>query len=394
MRPFEGIKVIDLTHVLAGPFAAYQLAVLGADVIKVENPHDCDQSRNTGDNKPLNRSNMGTSYLTQNSNKRAITLNLKHEKARDILKTLVGDADVLIENYRAGAFEALGLGYEDLKKINPRLIYCSMTAFGQDGPRRSHTAYDHAVQASSGVMSMTGEAGGAPVKCGAPVIDYSTGTMAAFAIASALFQRTRTGQGQHIDCAMADVAMMLEASHITGYFSNGKVPKPHGNKHSYAGSYFYNTKEGGLMLAASNRRQNKRLFTALGRPERGDGDNETRAKNFVEDEALLRGVLQEKTAQEWEDHLQSQHVPALRLRTIDQALADPQVKTRKILHQHTAIPGVEGPLTVPMCAFKLAHGGPSIETPPPRLGEHTSEILGGLGFAAADIAMLQNEGVI
>ena len=394
MRPFEGIKVIDLTHVLAGPFAAYQLAVLGADVIKVENPHDCDQSRNTGDNKPLNRSNMGTSYLTQNSNKRAITLNLKHEKARDILKTLVGDADVLIENYRAGAFEALGLGYEDLKKINPRLIYCSMTAFGQDGPRRSHTAYDHAVQASSGVMSMTGEAGGAPVKCGAPVIDYSTGTMAAFAIASALFQRTRTGQGQHIDCAMADVAMMLEASHITGYFSTGKVPKPHGNKHSYAGSYFYNTKEGGLMLAASNRRQNKRLFTALGRPERGDGDNETRAKNFVEDEALLRGVLQEKTAQEWEDHLQSQHVPALRLRTIDQALADPQVKTRKILHQHTAIPGVEGPLTVPMCAFKLAHGGPSIETPPPRLGEHTSEILGGLGFAAADIEMLQNEGVI
>ena len=394
MRPFEGIKVIDLTHVLAGPFAAYQLAVLGADVIKVENPHDCDQSRNTGDNKPLNRSNMGTSYLTQNSNKRAITLNLKHEKARDILKTLVGDADVLIENYRPGAFEALGLGYEDLKKINPQLIYCSMTAFGQDGPRRSHTAYDHAVQASSGVMSMTGEAGGAPVKCGAPVIDYSTGTMAAFAIASALFQRTRTGQGQHIDCAMADVAMMLEASHITGYFSNGKVPKPHGNKHSYAGSYFYNTKEGGLMLAASNRRQNKRLFTALGRPERGDGDNETRAKNFVEDEALLRGVLQEKTAQEWEDHLQSQHVPALRLRTIDQALADPQVKTRKILHQHTAIPGVEGPLTVPMCAFKLAHGGPSIETPPPRLGEHTSEILGGLGFAAADIAMLQNEGVI
>ena len=156
MRPFEGIKVIDLTHVLAGPFAAYQLAVLGADVIKVENPHDCDQSRNTGDNKPLNRSNMGTSYLTQNSNKRAITLNLKHEKARDILKTLVGDADVLIENYRAGAFEALGLGYEDLKKINPQLIYCSMTAFGQDGPRRSHTAYDHAVQASSGVMSKPG----------------------------------------------------------------------------------------------------------------------------------------------------------------------------------------------------------------------------------------------
>ena len=148
------------------------------------------------------------------------------------------------------------------------------------------------------------------------------------------------------------------------------------------------------MLAASNRRQNKRLFKALGRPELGDADNETRAKNFVEEEALLRGVLQEKTAQEWEDHLQSQHVPALRLRTIDQALADPQLQTRKILHQHKTIPGVEGPLTVPMCAFKLAHGGPSIETPPPRLGEHTSEVLGGLGIAAAAIVALRNEGVI
>ena len=141
------------------------------------------------------------------------------------LKAMVRDADVLIENYRAGAFEALGLGYRDMQKINPQLIYCSMTAFGQDGPRRTHTAYDHAIQATSGIMAMTGEEGGSAIKCGAPIIDYSTGTMAAFAISSALFQRTRTGKGQHIDCAMADVAMMLEASHIAGYVNTGKAPQ-------------------------------------------------------------------------------------------------------------------------------------------------------------------------
>lgn len=394
MRPFEGIKVIDLTHVLAGPFAAYQLAVLGADVIKVENPEDCDQSRNTGSNKELNRRDMGTSYLAQGSNKRAITLNLKKPRAREILKSLVRDADVLIENYRAGAFEALGLGYDDLRKINPKLIYCSMTAFGQTGPRRTHTAYDHAVQATSGIMAMTGEHGGAPIKCGAPIIDYSTGTMAAFAIASALFQRTRTGKGQHIDCAMADVAMMLEASHVAGYSSTGKVPQPHGNKHAYASSYFYDTKDGGIMLAASNRRQSKRLFATVGRPELGGADNETRAKNFEKEEAVLRKIMLDKTAQEWEDHLQANHVPALRMRTMPEALADPQVGTRDILRRLDAVPGVEGAVTVPMCAFRFEHGGASIETPPPRLGEHNDEVLAGLGYGADEIAALRREGVI
>ena len=394
MRPFEGIKVIDCTHVLAGPFAAYQLAVLGADVIKVENPHDADQSRTTGSNRELNRRAMGTSYLAQGSNKRAITLDLKQPKAQDILKRLVKDADVLIENYRAGAFEALGLGYAAMAKVNPALIYCSMTAFGQDGPRRTHTAYDHAVQATSGVMAMNGEDGGAPVKCGAPIVDYSTGTMAAFAIASALFQRTRSGCGQHIDCAMADVATMLEASHVAGYFSTGKVPKPHGNKHSYAGSYFYETKAGGLMLAASNRRQNKRLYETLGLPQFAGRDNEARAAGFDEESAALAAVLRDKTAQEWEDHLQARHVPALKLRTLDEALADPQVKTRALLHTHEAVPGVDGPVTVPLCAFKLAHGGASIETPPPRVGEHTDAVLASLGYSAGEIAALRKDGVI
>ena len=176
-RPFEGIRIIDITHVLAGPFAAYQLAVLGADVIKVEHPDEPDQSREGGTDRALNRRNMGTSFLTQGSNKRSITLDLKQEAGREILKRLVKGADVLVENYRPGAFAALGLGYEALLAINPRLIYCSISAFGQDGVRREQTAYDHVIQATSGIMASTGTEEVNPIKIGAPAVDYATGTM-------------------------------------------------------------------------------------------------------------------------------------------------------------------------------------------------------------------------
>jgi len=223
MRPFEGIRVIDVTHVLAGPFATYQLAVLGADVIKVEHPDDPDQSRGVGSDKALNRRKMGTSFLTQASNKRSITLDLKQEKDREILKKLVATADVFVENYRPGAFEALGLGYEALAAINPRLIYASFSAFGQAGPRGPQTAYDHVIQATSGIMAMTGTKDVHPVKLGSPVIDYATGTTGAFALAAALFQRERTGKGQRIDMAMLDVAMIMMSSHLTGYLHNGAL---------------------------------------------------------------------------------------------------------------------------------------------------------------------------
>src|ERR671930_1781822 len=265
-RPFEGIRVIDVTHVLAGPFATYQLAVLGADVIKVEHPEEPDQSRGSGTDKALNRRNMGTAFLTQASNKRSIALDLKTERDREILKKLVATADVFIENYRPGAFDALGLGYEALSKINPRLIYASFSAFGQKGPRGQQTAYDHVIQATSGIMAMTGTKEVHPVKFGAPAIDYATGTTGAFALAAALFQRERTGRGQRIDMAMLDVAMILMSSHLTGYLRNGAHPKPSGNKHLHATNSCYAAKEGLVMLGASNLRHQRRLWQALERP--------------------------------------------------------------------------------------------------------------------------------
>src|SRR5581483_1980460 len=215
MRPFEGIRVIDVTHVLAGPFAAYQLGVLGADVIKVEHPDEPDQSRDAGSDKTLNRQRMGTSFLTQASNKRSITLDLKTAADREVLKQLAATADIFVENYRPGAMAALGLGYEALAAINPRLIYASFSAFGQEGPRGTQTAYDHVIQATSGIMAMTGTPETNAVKLGSPAIDYATGMTGAFALASALFQRERTGRGQRIDMAMLDVAMILMSSHLT-----------------------------------------------------------------------------------------------------------------------------------------------------------------------------------
>ena len=382
MRPFEGIRVIDVTHVLAGPFAAYQLAVLGADVIKIDDPNDPDQSRSSGSDKELNRRQMGTGFLTQGSNKRAITLDLKTEHDREILKKLVATADVFVENYRPGAFAALGLGYEDLAKINPRLIYASFSAFGQEGPRGQQTAYDHVIQATSGIMAMTGTKEVNPVKFGSPAIDYATGMTGAFALSAALFQREKTGKGQRIDMAMLDVAMILMSSHLTGYLRNGAHPKPHGNRHPHATNGAFQTKDGIVMLGASNIRQQKRLWTLLGRPDMIKNTNDQRDADHAHEIDVLEEIMLTRTADEWEEFLQARHVPACRVRQMGEAVADPQIATRGILHRHEGATGVAGAFGVPVAAFKFAHGGPRIDTPPPALGEHNEEIFAELGIGA------------
>jgi crotonobetainyl-CoA:carnitine CoA-transferase CaiB-like acyl-CoA transferase len=375
MRPFEGIRVIDVTHVLAGPFAAYQLAVLGADVIKVEHPDDPDQSRGAGTDKALNRANMGTAFLTQASNKRSITLDLKQEKDRELLKKLVATADVFVENYRPGAFEALGLGYEALSAINPRLIYASFSAFGQRGPRGRQTAYDHVIQATSGIMAMTGTPEAHPVKFGSPAVDYATGMTGAFALSAALFQRERTGKGQRIDMAMLDVALILASSHLTGYLRNGVHPKPNGNRNPHATNSAYATKDGLVMLGASNLRQQRRLWTLLERPDMIKKTNEERDADREREAALLTGIMMTRSAAEWEEFLQARHVPAARVRTMGEALADPQLASRGIIHRHDGATGVVGAFGVPLAAFTFAHGGPQIDSPPPALGQHNDEIL-------------------
>jgi len=393
-RPFEGIRILDITHVLAGPFAAYQLGVLGADVIKIVHPDDPDQSRDSGTDRALNHALMGTGFLTQGSNKRSITLDLKQERGREILKKLVAGADVLVQNYRPGAFEALGLGYGAMTAINPRLIYCSISAFGQDGIRREQTAYDHVIQATSGIMAATGTEEVNPIKIGAPAVDYATGTMGAFALAAALFQRERTGRGQHIDLAMLGVAMMLQGSPMTGYFRNGTEPKPHGNKQPYATNSAYDAKEGMVMIGASNLRQQARFWRAVERPEMIKTDNEARIADREREAAIIADIIKTKTADEWEVYFQARHVPAARVRTMAEAVADPHFDTRRVFHKFEAAPGVDGPFAVPLAAFKFAHGGPSIETPPPVMGADTESVLAELGYAQAEIGELRAGRVI
>jgi crotonobetainyl-CoA:carnitine CoA-transferase CaiB-like acyl-CoA transferase len=379
-RPFEGIRVIDVTHVLAGPFATYQLAVLGADVIKVEHPDDPDQSRGGGTDKALNRAQLGTSFLAQASNKRAITLDLKAEHDRDILKKLVATADVFVENYRPGALEALGLGYAALSAINPRLIYASFSAFGDTGPRRRRTAYDHVIQATSGIMAMTGTKELNPVMFGAPAIDYATGTTGAFALSAALFQRERSGRGQRIDMAMLDVAMILMSSHLTGYLRNGTHPKPHGNRHAHATNGAYATKDGLLMVGASNLRQQRRLWTVLERPDLIKRTSDERELDHARETAVLAEILTARTADEWEEFFQARHIPAARVRTMGEAVADPQTASRGVIHRHAGAPGIEGGFGVPVAAFTFAHDGPRVDTPPPMVGQHNDEIFAELGL--------------
>jgi crotonobetainyl-CoA:carnitine CoA-transferase CaiB-like acyl-CoA transferase len=394
-RPFVGIRVLDLTHVLAGPFCTYQLAVLGADVLKIEEPGIGDIARQTGPDRALNRRLMGTSYLTQNGNKRSMTLDLKDPRGRDILRRLAAGADVLVENYRAGAMEALGLGWDDLRRLNPRLIYCSMTGFGQTGPKASHNAYDCVIQAISGLMSTTGWPGGPPVKTGAPVIDYASGLNAAFAVACALYQRTLTGQGQRIDCAMLDAALMLMSSLVTSSLHTGKTPRPRGNDLDHPGVSAYETKDGVLMLGSFRAGQHRRLWTALGRPDlavlSSVEDQEDHRERMAE---ALRDAMAARTAQEWEEFLVEINVPGARMRDLLETLGLEHVRQRGFLHRYETVPGVERPITVPIAAFRYATGGPRVDTPPPRLGADTDAVLRELGLADAEIGALHRDGVV
>jgi crotonobetainyl-CoA:carnitine CoA-transferase CaiB-like acyl-CoA transferase len=392
-RPFEGVRVVDLTHVLAGPFAAYQLGVLGADVIRVEHPHQVDLARQLGPDVVMNEQLLGTGYVTQGSNKRSLSLDLRTDVGRGVLRRLLGRADVLVENFRPGALDALELGYEQVRTINPSLIYVSLSLFGHTGDKRSYTGYDHNVQASSGMMAMTGTPAVHPLKCGPLVVDYATGMCAAFAVSAALFQRTRTQVGQRVDLAMMDVATALMASHVTAFSRSGTDPRPNGDRAPLATNDVYVTGDGLLMLGAGNAEQNRRLWAALDRPDLARDGLAEREAAYEQERDLLVTVLRTRTADEWEQFFQERHVPATRVRVLSEVLADPHTRSRGLLHQQH-LPGVDGPVTVPVSTFRFEHGGPSIETPPPTVGQHNDAILSELGYSDDDIARIRGCGAL
>lgn len=395
-KAFDGIRVIDTTHVLAGPFASYQMAVLGAEVIKVEAPEDPDQARWQGSDRAMSDIGMGTAFMAQASNKKALALNLKTAKGLQAMKRLIATADVFVENYRPGAFDELGLGYAEMSKLNPGLIYCSISAFGSTGPRAHLTGYDNVLQAFSGMMAMTSHADdGRPLKTGAPVVDYATGTTAAFAITAALLQRERNGgKGQYVDVSMLDVALILCSSHVAGFTWNGKHPEPKGNRFPFATIGSYEASDGPMMIAASNLRQQRSLWEALGREDMVKTTNNQRLDAHAEEEAALREIIAQKPADHWERFLNERRVPAARIRRMEEALSDAQIATRQLLHKHVAPESPANGLTVPVVAFHMGDSPSEVNLPPQPVGAQTTEILEALGYDAGEINEMRSDGAI
>lgn len=394
-RAFEGLRVIDTTHVLAGPFAAFQLGALGAEVIKVEDPADPDQARFQGPDRGMNDKGMGTAFLGQGSGKSCLALDLKTPEGKDVMRRLLKTADVFIENYRPGAFEALGFGYEDVKAINPGIIYCSMSAFGSTGPRREHRGYDNILQAFSGMMAMTGDDPSKPFKCGAPIIDYAAGTTAAFAIASALLQRERNGgEGTFIDVSMLDVSLMFETAHVTSYFWSGKVPAAKGNSFPFATIGAYEASDGPVMVSASNLTQQRRLWTVLGREEMIKENNNQRLDDHQREEALLSALIRAKPGAYWEDLLNTEGVPCVRIRSLDETLKDPQVQARPVLHAFDETESLGRGLTTTVAGFRFSEGGPALSSPPQSVGAQTDEILSRLGYDRQAVSRMREKAVV
>ena len=398
MQAFEGIRVLDLTHVLAGPFATYQLALLGADVIKVESHDASDMSREIGLNEELNRDMMGIHFLSQGSNKRAITVDLKSEEGKAIFTKLVASADVLVENFKCGTLAKLGFSYNNLKKIKPGIIYCSMTGFGHTGPKSEHGAFDNVIQAYSGLMETTGFPDQS-VLVGSPMLDYGTGAQAAFAISSALLRRERTGEGQHLDVAMLDCAITFMASSVVTHSVSGKTPERAPQGRNYIAAYgCFDAADARVMIGTFTAKQNERMWRVLGRDDLADLvkdmsiDDITKRRD--EDEALLTEIIATKTADEWEAILNEGGVPAARIRDLGEALTSDQTKARKSTLTFPAPNAPDQDFRAVTAAFGADDDGPSYRSPPARLGQHNAEILAELGYSDEDIKAFATKGVI
>ncbi len=396
MQSFSNIRVVDLTHVIAGPFSTYQLAILGADVIKIENAHSPDMVRAKGSAFPDGEQGLAALFTAQNANKRSIGLDIKTDQGKSILKKLIESADVLVENYRSGALEKLGFGYRDVRKIKPDIIYCSLTGFGQDGPLAQRTAYDNVIQAYSGMMTSNGDEQTSPIKTGPPVLDYGTGIQAAFAIAAALYQRTFTGQGQYIDITMLDSAIMLMSCNLTHLDEHNQLTPLTGNMSPYNAGYgCYPTKDGLLMLGAYTGVQVKNMWQILGDPEYGETFTSlqpTAMAAFLEsDKIRITEILSQKTAAKWELEMNSNKVPAARVRTLDETLSDPQIETRGVVQ---SIDNQHEPYRVPVAAFKYESNGPKLTSPPPYFAEHTWQVMAELGYTDEQIKDLSAGNII
>jgi len=394
-RPLAGLRVLDLTNVLAGPFACHQLAHLGAEVIKVEAVGRGDLARNLGADAELSKRGMGISFLAQNAGKASLTLNLKHVQGKAVLKRLVASADVLVENFRPGVMDRLGLGYETLKAENPALIYCAISGFGQDGPWAHRPAYDQIIQGASGVMSVTGNAESAPLRVGYPLADTVGGLTAAMAISAALNAPER---GAYIDVSMLDSVLATMGWVVSNYLVGGVDPQPQGNENpTSAPSGAFQCADKLINIAANKDEQWQLLARHLGRDdllEHPDfATRELRKAHRLRLKAELETVLTTRPAQDWEDELNRIGVPSGAVLSLPEVLSHPQITERGLLARFDDTPGLDRAIDLMRIGAMIEGARPSVDSPPPALGADTADILIGLGYTEDEIDEMQRQGV-
>ncbi len=397
MGLLDGIRVLDLTNVLSGPFSTLHLALLGAQVIKIENPKDGDLARKLGCMPELNQKLMGTSFLAQNANKKSLTLNLKDDNAKQIFKKLVKTADVVVENFRPGVMKRLELDYDTLRSINPKIVYCAISGFGQTGPDALKPAYDQIIQGLSGVMSVNGDETLNPLRCGFPVCDTVGGLNAAFAIMAALYYRERTGEGQFIDIALLDSIMPLMGWVAANLLIGGQAPTLLGNDNfTAAPSGTFKTRDGYINIAANKQEQWCSVTEVLGIPELQEDprfkERDTRKKNRRILTPLLEVKLIDKDTVEWVELLNAKGVPSGDILDLKDALSADQVQHRQTL---ASVQDQElGELKLFNLTAKFSKTPANIDNPPPRLSQHTHELLSQVGYTKEEINNFQKEGII
>ena len=393
-KPLDGLRVIDLTRVLAGPFSTMLLADMGADVIKVENPKGGDDSRAFGPFKD----GLSAYYVSLNRSKRSITLNLKEERAREILKKLVEKADILVENYKPGTMKKLGLDYDALKAVNPRLIYAASSGFGQTGPYSSKAAYDLILQGMSGFMSITGFDADHPVKAGSSIADVFTGIFTTVGILAALEHRNKTGQGQMIDVAMLDCMISTLENAVASFDCSGKPPRPIGNVHrSIAPFASFPTSDGLVNVCAGNDELWRRFCDVVGMKQYAADErfanNKARVENFGELSKIIAEYTSKKTTAEWVKALDAEQVPCGPILNIEQVVNDPQVKARNMIMEmeHPK----NGKFMVPGVPIRFSETPAAIKSFAPDLGEHNFEVYADLlGLGREEVEALRKDGVL
>ncbi|MEH7336079.1 CaiB/BaiF CoA-transferase family protein [Neobacillus drentensis] len=390
----KGVRVLDLTRVLAGPYCTMILADLGADVIKVEGPGGSDETRSWG---PPFQNGVSAYYLCANRNKRSLTVNLKTEEGREIIRTLAKDADVLIHNFKTGSMENWLLDYDSLKNMNPRLVYCSITGFGETGPFRHLPGYDYIIQGMSGLMSITGSEESGPIKIGVAMVDILTGLYSAISIEAALFEREKSGQGQKIDMALMDTAVSSLANVASNYLISGTVPRRLGNDHPNIVPYsIFKALDGEMIIAVGNNRQFTSLCEVVGNKELAEDEkfrtNEARVKNRAELTRILENLLHAKTVNEWLELFSENNIPCGPIHSMDQVFEHPQILAREM------VVGVDHPeagtVNLVGSPIKLSRTKVKIERHPPVAGEHNSEILQQAGFSEEEISRLKENKII